>query len=70
MTKDKTSERYSDTLTVIVRNEGPMIHCGDSPEYRTVHIHLASDQLELIKLGPDEWISRCLLEPRVEGGRE
>jgi hypothetical protein len=25
-------------LTVIIRDDSPMIHCGDSPSYRTVSI--------------------------------
>ena len=58
-------------LTVIIRNDGPMIVCGDSPSYRSVQIELTAEQMEAIKLekvgvdrGNDihESYSRCFLE--------
>ena len=36
-------------LTVIFRNDSPMIHCGDSPSYRSVQIELTPEQCEAIK---------------------
>jgi hypothetical protein len=37
-------------LTVIIRNDGPMIFCGDSPSYRSVQIELTDEQQEKLKL--------------------
>jgi hypothetical protein len=62
-------------LTVILRNDSPMIHCGDSPSYRSVQIELTQDQCEAIKprwtgmsSGTDEYesISKAFLEPEKE----
>jgi hypothetical protein len=59
-------------LTVIIRNDGPMIFCGDSPSYRSVQIELTQEQCEAIKLhkvgttcGQDiyEDISKVFIEP-------
>lgn len=36
-------------LTVIIRNDGPMIFCGDAPTYRSVQIELTPKQCEAIK---------------------
>ncbi len=35
-------------LTVILRNDSPMIHCGDSPSYRSVQVDLTPDQCAAI----------------------
>jgi hypothetical protein len=57
--------------TVLIRNDGPMIHCGDSPSYRTVQISLTPEQINLLELelvgtsnGHDyyEEISKIILE--------
>lgn len=37
-------------LTVIIRNDSPMIHCGDSPSYRTVVLELTDEQEQAIML--------------------
>ena len=59
-------------LTVILRNDSPMIHCGDSPSYRSVQIELTPEQCEMIKprwtgssSGADEYegISKAFIEP-------
>jgi hypothetical protein len=59
-------------LTVIIRNDSPMIHCGDSPTYRSVRIVLTDEQVKQLKLkytdstfGQDNYevISKCFMEP-------
>ena len=59
-------------LTVILRNDGPMIFCGDSPSHRSVQIELTPEQCEAIKprhVGTDcggevyEAISMSFIEP-------
>ena len=58
-------------LTVIIRNDGPLIFCDDTPSYRSVSIELTPEQMEKIKLlkvgidrGKDvyESYSKCFLE--------
>lgn len=62
-------------LTVIIRNDGPMIHCGDSPSYRSVQIELTDEQVRKLELrctgstaGSPEYeeISKCFIETSVE----
>lgn len=59
-------------LTVIIRDDAPMIHSGDSPKYRTVCFPLTADQESRIYLAHThsngqekcyEEISRVILEP-------
>ena len=59
-------------LTVILRNDSPMIHCGDSPDYRSVQIELTPEQCTAIaprKTGQSgyveeyEAISKAFIEP-------
>ena len=59
-------------LTVILRNDSPMIHCGDSPEYRSVQIDLTPEQVAAIaprktgsSAGVEEYesISKAFIEP-------
>ena len=59
-------------LTVIFRDDGPMIHCGDSPIYRSVQVELTPEQQERLKPRPSymagttqyyEAISKCFIEP-------
>jgi len=66
---DTKKPRYK--LTVIIRDDSPMLTCGDSPSYRSVGIPLTDEQLALLKLrhtctisGEDytEQISNCFLE--------
>jgi|HubBroStandDraft_4_1064222.scaffolds.fasta_scaffold382929_5 hypothetical protein len=58
-------------LTVIIRDDAPMIHCGDSPSYRTLRIALTEEQINEIELRHTatvatqeyfESISRTILE--------
>ena len=39
-----------DTLTVIIRDDAPMVFCNSSPEYRTVRVKLTDEQREAIML--------------------
>jgi len=58
-------------LTVVIRDDSPMIHCQDSPVYRTVRISLTDDQRESMALRCTgvtgttpiyETISKCFIE--------
>ena len=58
-------------LTVIFRDDSPMIHCGDSPSYRTVQIELTSEQKKALarqythtisNTNYFESISQCILD--------
>ena len=58
-------------LTVILRNDGPLLFCGDSPSYRSVQIELTPEQCAAIaprRIGIDagreqfEQISRAFIE--------
>ena len=58
-------------ITVIIRDDSPMLFCGDSPRYRTKVIKLTKEQINQIELkcigrqaGKDmyEEISSCILE--------
>lgn len=66
-------------LTVILRNDGPMIFCGDSPSHRSVQINLTHEQCEAIKprhVGTDcgrevyEAISMAFIEPNASAHGE
>lgn len=59
------------TLTVMIRDDAPMIHCNDSPSYRSVRIELTDEQRDSIGLRATgvtsgnpiyESISKCWLE--------
>lgn len=49
-------------LTVIIRNNAPLIHLGEPIEYRTVHIELTWEQLKQLVLEKDEEISQVFIE--------
>ena len=58
-------------LTVVFRNDGPMVHCGDCPSYRTATIQLTDEQIDELKCrfsystGENEFyeeISRAIIE--------
>jgi hypothetical protein len=62
----------SGKLTVVFRDDGPMIHCGDCPTYRSVQITLTDEQVRALAMRPTynsgatqfhEEISRCFIEP-------
>lgn len=67
----------SSTATVIIRDDSPMIFCGDSPSYRSVRIALAEErrmQIKLLWRGRNgatdlyEEISRVFIEPKPPEG--
>ncbi len=75
MKEQKTPGRI---LTVVIRDDSPMIHCGDSPAYRSVQIELTDEQLARIGLrwtyssGSNDYyeeISRCFIEPSNVGAQ-
>ena len=54
-------------LTVIIRDDSPLINCGDTPTYRSVTVELTLDQRDKIRVRsrsgqPYEYISKCFLE--------
>lgn len=58
-------------LTVIIRDDAALIHCGDMPTYRRVTLELTIDQIDKLTLhatakngGRDifESVSNCFLE--------
>ena len=64
-------------LTVVIRDDSPLVFCGDSPSYRSVQVTLTPEQRDLLKLfyvgrsgnvDHFESISRCFLEPLSIGG--
>ena len=45
------SDRLPPTqITVVIRDDNPMIHCQDSPTYRSVRITLSDEQRNMIAL--------------------
>ena len=63
------------TLTVIIRNDAPLIHCGDTPSYKSVRIQLTDEQRRQLTLRETstsgqttyyEEISRIIMEPDGE----
>jgi hypothetical protein len=65
------SEQYAiqkpRTLTVIIRDDAPLVHCNDAPIYRTVQMQLTPEQVEAMRLrGTYESISKCWIEPEIE----
>ena len=58
-------------ITVIIRDDSPMIYAGDCPSFRVVEIELTDEQLATLELrkthtvsgkGCYERISRCIIE--------
>ena len=58
-------------LTVVIRNDAPLIFCDDSPSYRSVKVELTEEQrkaLALFYVGSSgrrayfEEISKCFIE--------
>lgn len=67
------------TVTVIFRNDAPLIHCGDSPAYRSVRIQLTDEQRRQLAMRETsssgnhtfyEEISRIIMEPDEEPSRD
>ena len=54
---------YTRTVTVVIRDDTTLIHCGDSPRYRSVKIELTDEQAALLRLRENEEISRMIPEP-------
>jgi len=63
------------TLTVVFRDDGPLIHCGDCPAYRSVRIKLTDEQRRQLAMREThssgnrtyyEEVSRVILEPDEE----
>ena len=52
-------------LTVIIRNDAPLIHCGDSPTYRSIRIILTDEQRQKMVFDKQQYeaISQCFIEP-------
>ena len=62
-------------LTVVIRDDTPLIFCGDSPSYRSVTVELTQEQRAQIALryrGASgateifEEISKCFIEPEEQ----
>ena len=65
-------KKISGTLTFVIRDDAPMIHCNDSPSYRTVTIRMTDEQVACEPLyctsqtGTNlsyEQVSKIILEP-------
>ena len=63
-------------LTVAIRDDSPMVFCGDSPSYRLVEIELTDEQASKIVLRTTgggggntvrEEVSRCYLTIGMRG---
>lgn len=58
-------------LTVIIRDDTPLIYCGDSPSYRTVSFSLTDEQVKMLELkNAEEQYSASILERLKEDGKE
>ena len=49
-------------LTVIIRNNAPLLYLGEPLQYRTIHIDLTWEQLKQLVLEKDEEISQTFIE--------
>jgi len=65
-------------LTVVIRDDSPMVFCGDSPAYRSVRVQLTHEQRKMLALnylGKSgtvecyEEISNVFIEP-LDAGKE
>jgi len=50
----KSKTKFS-KLTVVIRNDEPLICCGDSPSYRRVTMKLTDDQIDFEIAGADDF---------------
>ena len=66
-------------LTVIFRNDEPLVHCNDSPSYRSVQVRLTDEQRVALgrhwygtSNGTDDYesISKCFLEEFPDATRK
>jgi len=54
----------SNKLTVIIRDDSPMVNCGDSPAYRSVQIELTEEQVK--RLGLLQTWTQGAITPRTD----
>ena len=55
-------------LTVIIRDEGPVMHLNEPVAYRSVQIILTPEQARIVRLRhKNEAVSSCFLEPPLGG---
>lgn len=60
-------DRYpSNRLTVIVRDIGDFVNCGEPVQHRSVAITLTDEQVRKLRLRQWEAISQCFIEPSEE----
>lgn len=59
-------------LTVVIRDDAPLVHCGDSPAFRSVAIEFTDEQIDRLKMSYShshqgkhfyEEVSKCFIEP-------
>lgn len=77
MRDDRPKDRSpGNVLTVIIRDDAPLVNCGDSPAYRSVQVELTPEQQEKLALRHTfaqgaiwfaEDVSRCIIETKAEG---
>ena len=65
-------KQTSGVLTFVIRDDAPMIHCNDTPTFRTVTIYMTDEQKACVQLhctamtgsnASYEQVSRVILEP-------
>lgn len=61
-----TNALYDTRITVVIRDDTPLIHCGDTPRYRTTTFELTDAQVQALRLNENEEVSRLILEPKRE----
>lgn len=68
-----------DTLTVIIRDDAPLLCAGDSPSYRSVRVKLTQEQREALMLHSNgtsgrspiwEEISHAIIENIKDGNND
>ena len=57
-------------LTVVIRDDAPIIHSNDAPSYRSVRLELTSIQRAKLAMSQHEAISPCFVEPFAEPDQE
>ena len=53
---------YTNKLIIVIRDDTPLIHCNDSPSFRSIQIELTPDQMAKIVRRENEVISKCFIE--------
>lgn len=55
-------------LTVVIRDEAPVRHLNEPCTYRSVHVVLTAEQIDLLTLRhADEFVATSFLEPADAG---